>query len=157
VLSVGECLANVDQNLEYWVDAHNTATGLQAECPIVLMKMRHVAGLLGRCRELVGGLKARGISKDALAKRESEIAERLEDVQGKLLPNSELMVSCKKWTAEIMARPVESIVGTSAILPSPNRIRMSMSDKKHYVNYKNLHVSLPLYPALFTAPGNASL
>ena len=43
--------------------------------------------------------------------------------------------------------PVDShfkrwIVISSAILPWPNRIRMQMSDKKHYVNYRDLHANL---------------
>src|SRR5450759_73522 len=38
---------------------------------------------------------------------------------------------------------LESMVGTSAILPSPNRIRSKMSDKKHHGNYRDLHVNLP--------------
>ena len=45
-----------------------------------------------------------------------------------------------------------SIVGTSAILPSPNRIR-KMADNKSYVNYTHLHAQTipmpePSYPPI---------
>jgi hypothetical protein len=39
---------------------------------------------------------------------------------------------------------------SSAILPWPKRIRSKMSDQKHDVNYRDLHVNLPLYPRPFT-------
>ncbi len=34
------------------------------------------------------------------------------------------------------------IVVSSAVLPWPKRIRSKMSDKKHYVNYREPHVNL---------------
>ena len=40
-----------------------------------------------------------------------------------------------------------SIVIISAIFPSPNRICSAMSDKKHYVNYRDLHVNLTPIPS----------
>lgn len=113
LLRISECLADADRNFEYWDDAQETVTGLKAECPVVIMKMRHRESLLGRCRELLESPKARGLSSDKLAQREAEIVEGLNEVQGKLLPDSKLMAPCKKWTAEIMARPVEQPPSTS--------------------------------------------
>jgi isocitrate/isopropylmalate dehydrogenase len=41
---------------------------------------------------------------------------------------------------------IGGVTHLGAILPWPKCIRGKMSDKKHYGNYRDLHVSLPLYP-----------
>jgi len=111
--SVNECVSNVDKNLQYWQDANGTVRGLEAECPVVIMKMRHVASLLRKCRELVEQARARGGLKGDIIAKAEEIETRLKEAEGKVLPDSDLMVSCKKWANPIMARPLEGPPSTS--------------------------------------------
>ena len=104
--AVADCLSNVDANMADWQDAHGTAKGLQAECPVAIRKIRHLSALLRDCRRLVEEATASGLLTGDVAAKSSEIERRLKEVEAKTLPESDLMVSCKKWVAKIVSEAV---------------------------------------------------
>ena len=112
-VAIGECLANVERNLDYWEDALSTVSGVAAQCPFAIMKIRHIASLLDSCLAVVSSSKDRGLSQDEFTKNRVNIEDRLRGVQSKLLPDSKLMVLCKKWMAQLMALPVDGPPTTS--------------------------------------------
>lgn len=111
--AITDCMENVDLNIGYWEDAFQAASGKAAECPVVIMKMRHLASLFEHCRELAESATKHGIPEDKVAARVGNLTSRLKDVQDKLLPDSKLLGMCKKWSAKPLADPIEGPPSTS--------------------------------------------
>jgi hypothetical protein len=116
--AVKDCLSTVGENIAYWTDAVTAATGMEgskveALCSASLMKTRHLISILNSCHELVEKAKAFGSLKEDLAVADEQISNGIKGYKTLLAPEDKIMILCKKWSEQLLVKPIEEPPKTS--------------------------------------------
>jgi hypothetical protein len=110
---VRDCLEGIGLAENQWSDAFEVANGTESQCRSVLMKMRHMKGLVENCRSLLGSPKLAGSAGPDRERIEKELGAWALGVDAKLKPESTIGETCKKWRPALMDLPVEGPPRTS--------------------------------------------